>query len=129
MRRWMHALPLAFGLMATLTSAASAAELNLPPVYFLAPIGAVAALVFAFVFYRSVMKHDEGTDDMQRIARAVRQGAYAYLGRQARVVYLVVADPRAGAGGHGDAGPAGGPHLARAWLSPRCCRGCAGSSA
>ena len=90
MRPWMHALPLAFGLMATLTSAASAAELNLPPVYFLAPLGAVAALVFAFVFYRSVMKHDEGTDDMQRIARAVRQGAYAYLGRQARVVYLVV---------------------------------------
>ncbi|MFW5682069.1 MAG: sodium/proton-translocating pyrophosphatase, partial [Phycisphaeraceae bacterium] len=62
----------------------------LPPVYFLAPIAAVAALVFAFVFYRSMMSHDEGTSEMRRIAEAVRQGAYAYLGRQARVVYLVV---------------------------------------
>ena len=91
MRRWIHALPLAIGLMASLTPTALAADMTLPPMYFLAPIGAVAALVFAFVFYRSVMVHDEGTDEMQRIARAVREGAYAYLGRQARVVYVVVA--------------------------------------
>ena len=77
-------------LLLTLAGPAAASDLSLPPMFFVAPIGAVAALVFAFLFYRSVVSHDEGTDEMKRIAQAVRDGAYAYLGRQARVVYLVV---------------------------------------
>ncbi len=64
---------------------------GLPAAYLLAPIGAVAALVFAFVFYRGFMATSEGDDNMIRIAQAVRDGAYAYLGRQAKVVYTVIA--------------------------------------
>ena len=64
---------------------------GLPNAYLLAPIGAVAALVFAFVFYLGFMKQSEGEPEMIRIAQAVREGAYAYLGRQAKVVYGVVA--------------------------------------
>ncbi len=64
---------------------------DIPPLYFLAPIGAVLALVFAFIFYLGFMKQSEGEPEMVRIAKAVREGAYAYLGRQAKVVYAVVA--------------------------------------
>jgi len=63
----------------------------LPLLYWLAPIGAVLALLFAFLFYRGFMTKSEGEPEMIRIAEAVRRGAYAYLGRQAKVVYLVVA--------------------------------------
>ncbi len=64
---------------------------GIPNLYLLAPIGAVLALVFAFLFYGGFMKQSEGEPEMIRIAQAVRDGAYAYLGRQAKVVYLVVA--------------------------------------
>ncbi len=70
---------------------AAAAEAGIPALWFLAPVGAVLALITAFMFYRSVVSHSEGTDEMIRIAQAVREGAYAYLGRQAKVVYAVVA--------------------------------------
>jgi len=62
---------------------------TLPPAFFLAPLGAVLALVFAYVFYRGLMKCSEGDSEMIRIANAVRDGAYAYLSRQRRVVTLV----------------------------------------
>ena len=64
---------------------------SIPNAYYLAPISAVLALAMAFVFYRGFMATSEGDDNMVRIAQAVRDGAYAYLGRQAKVVYLVVA--------------------------------------
>lgn len=48
----------------------------------LAPVGSILALLFAAFTAYSVMKHSEGTEDMQRIARAIRQGANAYLKRQ-----------------------------------------------
>ena len=64
---------------------------GIPDMYLLAPIGAVLALVFAFIFYTGFMKQSEGEPEMARIAQAVRDGAYAYLGRQAKVVYGVVA--------------------------------------
>ena len=41
----------------------------------LAPVGAVVALLFAFFLSRRVMKADEGTDLMKKIAGAVRKGA------------------------------------------------------
>ncbi len=66
-------------------------QVELPQAFWLAPIGAVLALVMAFFFYRGVMATSEGDENMVRIAQAVRDGAYAYLGRQAKVVYLVVA--------------------------------------
>ncbi|MCH2135101.1 MAG: sodium-translocating pyrophosphatase [Phycisphaerales bacterium] len=57
--------------------------------WFIAPIGAVLALVMAFVFSRSVMSKSEGEPEMIRIAEAVREGAMAYLVRQYKVVFLV----------------------------------------
>ncbi len=58
-------------------------------VWFLAPIGAVLALLFAFIFSRSVMSRSEGDDNMIQIAEAVRKGAMAYLVRQYKVVFIV----------------------------------------
>ena len=63
---------------------------GLPLVYLLAPIGGIVALLMAFLFYKSFMRSSEGSDEMIRIAQAVRQGAYAYLKSQAKVVYAVV---------------------------------------
>jgi len=55
----------------------------------LAPIGSIAALLFAIYFYKKVMAAPEGTDTMKEIAMHVREGAYAYLFRQYKVVALV----------------------------------------
>ena len=57
--------------------------------WFIAPIGAVLALVSAFLFSRSVMSKSEGEPEMIRIAEAVREGAMAYLVRQYKVVFIV----------------------------------------
>ena len=59
------------------------------PAWFLAPIGALIALVAALLFFKNVMSHSEGDDEMIRIAKAVRDGAGAYLGRQNRIVTIV----------------------------------------
>jgi len=48
----------------------------------LAPVGAIVALLFAWYLAYSVMKEDEGTEKMIKIASAIRQGARAYLKRQ-----------------------------------------------
>ena len=58
-------------------------------VWFLAPIGAVLALLSAFIFSRSVMARSEGEENMIHIAEAVRKGAMAYLVRQYKVVFFV----------------------------------------
>jgi K(+)-stimulated pyrophosphate-energized sodium pump len=50
---------------------------------------AVIGLAFAFYFYKSMMKEDEGTAKMKEIAGYVREGAYAYLRRQYRTVTIV----------------------------------------
>ncbi len=63
---------------------------GIPDAYLLAPIGAVLALIFAFIFYLGFMKNSEGEPEMVRIAQAVREGAYAYLSRQAKVVAIVI---------------------------------------
>jgi H(+)-translocating pyrophosphatase len=58
-------------------------------VWFVAPAGALAALISAFLFSRRVMAHSEGDPDMIEIAQAVREGAMAYLTRQYKVVAVV----------------------------------------
>jgi H(+)-translocating pyrophosphatase len=83
---------LAIGIIGALSSPAFAqpqAMGALPWAYWLAPLGAVLALVFAFIFYKSVMRYTEGSEDMVHIAEAVRDGAYAYLRRQYKVVAIV----------------------------------------
>lgn len=58
---------------------------------FLAPVGSILALCFAGFLAYSVLKKSEGTDEMKRIASAVRQGANAYLKRQYTGVALFFA--------------------------------------
>jgi len=57
--------------------------------FIIAPIGSVIALIFAFIFYKSMMKADEGNDTMKEIAQHVKEGAYAYLRQQYKVVTIV----------------------------------------
>ena len=49
-------------------------------------VGAVVALVFAFIMGRRVLSFDEGTPLMSKISRSIREGANAYLKRQYTVV-------------------------------------------
>ena len=60
-----------------------------PPVWWIAPIASILALVFACVFYAGMMRASAGTERMQEIAGHVREGAMAYLARQYKVVALV----------------------------------------
>jgi len=48
----------------------------------LAPMCSILALVFAGYLAKKVLKEDEGTDQMKKIAIAIRKGADAYLKRQ-----------------------------------------------
>ena len=58
-------------------------------VIYLVLAASVLALSFAFYFYKSMMKEDEGTDLMKKIASHVRKGAMAYLKQQYKVVIIV----------------------------------------
>ncbi|OQY07387.1 MAG: sodium-translocating pyrophosphatase [Planctomycetales bacterium 4572_13] len=58
---------------------------------FLAVVCSVAALVMAVYFYKKMMSAPEGTEKMIEIATHVREGAYAYLMRQYKVVAMVFA--------------------------------------
>ena len=49
----------------------------------------VLALSFAYFFYRSMLKKEEGTELMKTIASHVRKGAMAYLKQQYKVVTIV----------------------------------------
>ena len=57
----------------------------------LAPLGAVAALVYALYLTKKVMACDEGTDTMKKLSRSIREGANAYLTRQYKTVAVVFA--------------------------------------
>ena len=57
--------------------------------YWIAPVGAVVALIMAYVFSRGVMAQSEGEPEMIEIAEHVRSGAMAYLKRQYKVVFVV----------------------------------------
>ncbi len=61
----------------------------IPSVFWLVPCGSAMALGFAYYFYSQMMKSDEGTDTMKKIALYVRQGAMAYLKQQYKVVGIV----------------------------------------
>ena len=58
-------------------------------IFFIVPIASLLALVFAWIFFKSLMKNSEGTDRMKEIAQYVREGAMAYLQRQYKVVGIV----------------------------------------
>ncbi len=60
-----------------------------PLIWWLAPITSVVALIFAYVCYRYMMNSPKGNDRMEEIASYVREGAYAYLFRQYKVVGII----------------------------------------
>ncbi|HHT9125333.1 MAG TPA: sodium-translocating pyrophosphatase [Candidatus Brocadiia bacterium] len=64
----------------------TAEERNIPILWWLAPIGAIAALLSARKFYKGVMQNPAGDAKMVEVANHVRDGAYAYLKQQYKVV-------------------------------------------
>ena len=52
--------------------------------FYLVPAAAVIALLFAYIFFRQMMKESEGTVTMKQIAQYVREGAMAYLKQHAQ---------------------------------------------
>ncbi len=68
--------------------ASSGGGLSIPLIWWIAPFGSLVALVFAVVFYKDMMSANEGDQDMIEIAAYVRDGAYAYLRRQYKVVAI-----------------------------------------
>ena len=60
-------------------------------VFWVAPLGVLAGLLFAGWFFRDMLRQDPGTELMQRIGGHVHQGAMAYLSQQYRVMLLVFA--------------------------------------
>jgi K(+)-stimulated pyrophosphate-energized sodium pump len=57
--------------------------------FWIVPISALMALLFAWIFYKGMMKQEEGTNKMKEIALYVREGAMAYLKSQYTVVTKV----------------------------------------
>ncbi|MCA9248833.1 MAG: sodium/proton-translocating pyrophosphatase, partial [Planctomycetales bacterium] len=55
-------------------------------IWFVAFVGAIIALIQAFLFFKSMMAADEGNERMVEIAGYVRAGANAYLTQQYKVV-------------------------------------------
>jgi K(+)-stimulated pyrophosphate-energized sodium pump len=54
--------------------------------FWIVPISALMALLFAWIFYKGMKVQEEGTVKMQEIAEYVREGAMAYLKSQYTVV-------------------------------------------
>ena len=59
------------------------------PLFYAVPAASVLALAFAYIFFRQMMKEEEGTPTMKQIAQYVREGAMAYLKQQYKVVVIV----------------------------------------
>jgi K(+)-stimulated pyrophosphate-energized sodium pump len=58
-------------------------------IFWIVPVSALIALLFARIFYSNMKSHEEGTERMKEIALYVREGAMAYLKRQYSVVTKV----------------------------------------
>jgi len=56
---------------------------------YVALAAAILALIFAYIFFRQMMKKDEGTDAMKKIAEYVRKGAMSYIWQQYKIVAIV----------------------------------------
>ncbi|MDZ7738161.1 MAG: sodium-translocating pyrophosphatase [Bacteroidales bacterium] len=57
--------------------------------FWIVPVASLTALLFAWIFFKSMMKTSEGTDKMKEIAQHVRDGAMAYIKSQYKVVAIV----------------------------------------
>ncbi len=66
-----------------------AAATGIPTAWWIVPLASVVALVVAYIFYKKMMAAPEGSEKMIAIAGYVREGAYAYLFSQYKVVAFV----------------------------------------
>ena len=57
--------------------------------FYFVPAAAILALLFAYIFFKQMMRESEGTVTMKEIAQYVREGAMAYLKQQYKVVVVV----------------------------------------
>ncbi len=71
-------------------AAAAAAQQSVPLVWWLCPIGSIAALFFAWKFYKDLLEADPGDEKMVEIAAHVKKGAMAYLRQQYTVVLIFI---------------------------------------
>ena len=85
----MPLLALSATAMAEAGTTVSASAKYAPAAPYLALGCAVVALIMAIYFYKKVMAAPAGNDKMIEIANYVREGAYAYLYRQYKVVAVV----------------------------------------
>ena len=60
-------------------------------IFWFIPVASVLALLFAWYFFKQMMKESEGTPLMAKIASHVRTGAMSYLKQQYKIVLLVFA--------------------------------------
>lgn len=60
--------------------------MNISPIFWLVPVAAIIALLFARYFFVQMKKESEGTERMKQIASHVRKGSMAYLRQQYKVV-------------------------------------------
>ena len=61
---------------------------GVPASWWIAPLGSIAALIVAYYFYKKVMAEPEGNEKMIEIASHVREGSYAYLFSQYKIVAI-----------------------------------------
>ncbi|MDD5067139.1 MAG: sodium/proton-translocating pyrophosphatase, partial [bacterium] len=57
--------------------------------FYLAPLGSITALLFAYGFFRQMKKQADGDAKMKAIAGYVREGAMAYIKQQYKIVGIV----------------------------------------
>lgn len=60
-------------------------------IWFLAPIAGLVALLFAMWLVFFVLRKNPGTEKMQSISNAIKEGAVAYLNRQYKTIGIVAA--------------------------------------
>ena len=52
-----------------------------------APLTAISALVYGLILTKKILAESEGSESLQKIARAIKDGAMAYLKKQFSVVF------------------------------------------
>ncbi|MDX9869633.1 MAG: sodium-translocating pyrophosphatase [Candidatus Cloacimonadales bacterium] len=62
--------------------------MEIPILWWLAPLSAIISLACAYLFYRQVKSKDAGSTRMQEIAGYVREGSFAYLKQQYKGVTI-----------------------------------------
>lgn len=83
-----RAAALALGLLTPTAALGADVSVTIPLVWYLVPLCSLIGLVAAFLFYRQMVAAETGTDRMREIAGYVRDGAFAYLKQQYRVVAI-----------------------------------------